>query len=224
MKYLAMTLVLAVGSTVLAEAPNSLSDAEKNEGWQLLFDGKSLDGWNSWKTKKPLAEGAWKVEDGALTLSGKGGGDVYTSKPFENFELYLEWKTTGNSGILFRVDPTAKGPIYGVAPEMQVNSKAGNSNKSPGALYDLYANEVDTVVNDGDWNTVRVRLVDGEGTHWFNGKKVYSYKIGSDDWNKRIAGSKWKNSKGYAETANGHVGLQDHGAKVSYRNIKIRPL
>lgn len=71
---------------------------------------------------------------------------------------------------------------------------------------------------------MKIRLVNGEGTHWFNGHQVYSYTIGSEDWNSRIATSKWKNSKGFAETATGHIGLQDHGAAGSFRNVKIRVL
>jgi hypothetical protein len=70
----------------------------------------------------------------------------------------------------------------------------------------------------------KVCHVDGEGTHWFDGQQIYTYTIGSDDWQARIAASKWKNSAGFAETAKGHIGLQDHGAQVSFRNIKIREL
>jgi hypothetical protein len=224
MKYLALTLVLAISSPLFAEEANSLSDAEKKAGWKLLFDGKTVKGWNSWKTKKPLEAGAWKAVNGELAITGRGGGDIYTADTFENFEFSVDWKTSGNSGILFRVNPKAGGPIYGVAPEIQVERKAGMGKHSPGALYDITANEVETVVNADGWNNFRMKLVNGEGTHWLNGKKLYSYKIGSDDWNKRIAGSKWRNAKGYAETANGHLGFQDHGAKVSFRNVKIRSI
>lgn len=202
---------------------NVLSDREKTDGWQLLFDGKSADGWYSWKTKQPLKLDKWDVADGTLALK-RGGGDVYTAEPFENFELVLEWKTKGNSGILIRVDPTAKGPIYGVAPEVQIERTMGDSKTSTAALYDIYPVTGKKEINADGWNKVRIRLVNGEGTHWFNGHEVYSYKIGSDDWNQRIANSKWRNSKGFGLTAKGHIGLQDHGAQVWFRNIKIRPL
>jgi hypothetical protein len=224
MKYFALTMMLAVAAPLFAAEPNTLTDAEKKDGWKLLFDGKSLDGWNSWKTKKPLAAGVWKVKDGALALTGRGGGDVYTADAFENYDLRLEWKTTGNSGILIRVNPKAGGPIYGVAPEVQIERKAGQGKHDPGALYDIYANEVETTVKADGWNQVRIRIADGEGTHWLNGKKLYSYKIGSDKWNKAIARSKWKKAKNYAETANGHIGFQDHGAKVQFRNVKIKEI
>lgn len=204
-------------------AVNTLTEKEKAEGWKLLFDGKTATGWNSWRTKKPLQLGKWTVEDEALTLT-KGGGDIYTAEAFENFELVMEWKTTGNSGILIRVNPKAKGPIYGVAPEMQIERRLGKSDTSTAALYDIYPVEGKPSIHPNGWNTVRIRMVDGVGTHWFNGEKVYTYRIGSDDWNKRIANSKWKKTKGFGLTEKGHIGLQDHGAKVAFRNIKVRVL
>ncbi|MEQ9409952.1 MAG: DUF1080 domain-containing protein [Fuerstiella sp.] len=215
---------IEAGSLPFVPVPhNELTSQEKADGWKLLFDGKSAAGWNHWPTKKSLELGKWVVEDGALTLNA-GGGDIYTSEAYENFELVLEWKTTGNSGILIRVDPTADGPIYGVAPEMQIEPKLGDRKTSTAGLYDIYAAEGNNVIHPDSWNRVRIRMVNGKGTHWFNGNKVCSYTIGSDDWNERIANSKWKNKKGFAETAKGHIGLQDHGATVSFRNIKIRVL
>jgi len=207
----------------LPVADNTLTKAEKADGWKLLFDGKTAAGWNSWRTKKALQLNKWSVTDGTLALS-RGGGDVYTAEAFENFELVMEWKTTGNSGILIRVDPSADGAIYSVAPEVQVERRMGNSKNATGALYDLYPVTGKKVIHPEGWNHVRIRMVDGVGTHWFNGHKSYTYKIGSDDWNKRIASSKWRNKKGFAKTAKGHIGLQDHGAAVAFRNIKIRVL
>jgi len=209
----------AVAATAAEKAPAQ----QKQDGWKALTHGDSLAGWNSWKTKKTLTAGGWTAKNGVLTLK-KGGGDIYTAEAFENFELTLEWKTQGNSGILIRVNPEAGGPIYNVAPEMQVDRSMGSSKTSTGALYDIYPVEGKKVFHADGWNTVRIRMVNGEGVHWFNGEKVYSYKIGSDDWNKRIAGSKWRDKKNFAGTAKGHIGLQDHGAEVSYRNIKIREI
>ncbi len=205
--------------------PNTLTEQEKADGWKLLFDGKTAEGWNSWKTKQPLELGQWVVEDGALTRES-GGGDIYTAEAFENFELQLEWKTTGNSGILIRVNPAAGGAIYSVAPEMQIERSGGKGSTSAGGLYALYEIdcEGDKIIHPDGWNTVRIRMVNGHGTHWFNGKQVADYQIGSEDWKARVAKSKFKNAKGFGETAKGHVGLQDHGAKVSFRNIKIRSL
>ena len=219
---LVLTLT-ALGRTALegdelAAPPNSLTAAEKEQGWQLLFDGKTLDGWMSWRTKQPLEEGKWVAKDGTLQLAERGGGDIYTSDAFENFELSLQWKTTGNSGIFIRVDPEQKGAIYSVAPEIQIEKK------NAGQLYALYPMPSDTVIHPDGWNHVRMRMVDGHGTHWFNGQKVYEYQIGSDDWNQRVANSKFKNQPTFGLNANGPIGLQDHGASVSFRNIKIRLL
>ena len=203
---------------------NTLTEQEQKDGWRLLFNGKNLDGWMSWRNKQPLQDGAWTAQDGTLLLSGKGGGDVYTAEPFENYELSLEWKTKGNSGILIRVDPNSKGPIYGVAPEVQIERSGGNKSTSAGGLYALYDIEGEKVIHPNGWNHVRIRMQDGHAVHWFNGNKTYEYTIGSDDWNARLAKSKFKNAKGFGLTANGHIGLQDHGASVAFRNIKIRPL
>ena len=203
---------------------NTLTAAEKKAGWKLLFDGKSAAGWNSWKTKKSLKLGAWVVEDGALTLKNKGAGDIYTAEAYENFEFSLEWKTKGNSGILIRVNPEAGGPIYKVAPEMQIERSKGKASTDAGGLYALYpiAVEGEKKINPEGWNTVRIRLVDGKGTHWFNGQKVAEYEIGSEGWNKKVAASKFAKWKGFAETRKGYLGLQDHGAQVSFRNVKIK--
>lgn len=212
-----------------AAKPNTLTDQEKKDGWTLLFDGKTFDGWMNWKTKKPLREGGkWKIEDDALMLTGRGGGDLYTKEAYEHFDFYLEWRTWGNSGVFIRVDPTQRGAIYGVAPEIQVindNAKA-TSSTSAGGLYALYKLDVkEKIIHRDNWNSMRVRIVDNKATHWFNGQKVYEYEIGSEDWNNRVKKSKFRKALAkFARTEKGHLGVQDHGAKVAFRNIKIRVL
>ena len=89
---IACAIAIALSPLAFAEH-NTLTAAEKKDGWKLLFDGKSTAGWHSWKTKKALEAGAWVAEDGALTLKKKGAGDIYTSEAYENFEMSLEWKT-----------------------------------------------------------------------------------------------------------------------------------
>jgi hypothetical protein len=199
--------------------PNVLTEAEKKEGWKLLFDGKSLDGWMSWRTRKPLDAGGWKVIDGMLHHE-KGGGDIYTAQAFENFELSMEWKTTGNSGIFIRVDADYKGgPIHDLAPEMQIDRK------NAAHLYALYPVKGELIIHPDGWNHVKIRMQNGHGTHWFNGEKLYEYQIGSDDWKERVANSKFKkNADRFGMKAKGHIGMQDHGAAVSFRNIKIHEL
>lgn len=224
-KTIALTLALTVSPLAFGE-DNTLTKKEMKKGWKLLFDGSSVDGWKSWKTKKPLQPGAWVVEDGILKLAGKGGGDIYTSEPYENFVLTLDWKTKGNSGILFRVNPEAGGPIYKVAPEVQIERSKGKKSTDAGGLYALYPIAVDgeKKIDPDGWNSVKIRLVDGKGTHWFNGQKVAEYEIGSEDWKQKVAASKFADWEGFAETEKGHIGLQDHGAEVWFKNIKIRPV
>jgi len=217
-----LTAFALLSAPALAADPNTLTDAEKAEGWKLLFDGKTFAGWNNWKTKKTLEAGQWVVEDGALTLTGKGGGDIYTAEAFENYEFQIEWKTTGNSGILIRVDPSVKGPIYKVAPEMQIERTKGNKSTSAGGLYDLIDIEGEKVIHPDGWNHVKIRMVDGHGTHWFNGKKIYEYQIGSEEWKKRVANSKFRNLEKFGTFKKGHICLQDHSDKVQYRSVKIR--
>lgn len=197
---------------------NTLTEAEVKDGWKLLFDGKTLNGWMSWKTRKPLESGKWTVQDGLLHLGEKGGGDIYTAELFENFVLSLEWKTEGNSGVFIRVDPTYKGAMHHLAPEMQVHKD------NAGELYELYPVKK-PLLKRGDWNHVRIRMVGGHGTHWFNGEQVYDYQIGSDDWKERVNKSSFKkNMDRFGMTAKGHIGLQDWVPPVWYRNSKIRPL
>ena len=208
---------------------NSLTDAEAKEGWKLLFDGKSTDGWIRWGSHKPLDETSkWKVKDGALAITGKGAGDIYTSEAFENYQLEMEWMSKGNSGILFRVDPSHKGAIWNKAPEMQVNRENNPRNlgsTSAGGLYQLYNIQGPEKIVHGDgWNSVSVKLKNDHATFLFNGRKAYEFTFGSDDWKARVAKSKFRKYEGFAGLKKGHIGLQDHGAPVSYRNIRIKVL
>jgi len=222
---LAALAVLTSSAVAQDAALNTLTEQEKADGWKLLFDGTSLDGWMSWKTKEPLEEGKWKIIDGALTLAEKGGGDIYTAEPYENYEFSIEWKTTGNSGLFIRVDPTVKGAIYSVAPEVQIERSMGKNSTSAGGLYALYEIEGEKVLDPDGWNQYRIKMVDGHGVHWLNGKKLYEYTIGSDEWKARVANSKFRGKLDvFGMKADGHLGMQDHGAKVAFRNIKIRPL
>lgn len=220
-------LVLALAIASHAQDHNTLTDAEKADGWKLLFDGKTLDGWNSWRGKKQLEADKWQAKDGELALTGKGGGDIYTAEPYEHYELSLEWKSQGNSGIFIRVDPAAKGAIYGPAPEIQImpdHAKALRSTDA-GGLYALYEIQGESkVIHKDGWNSVRIRIVNNKGTHWLNGQKLYEYEIGSEEWKARLMESKFKKNPTFGTHANGHIGFQDHGSTVSFRNIKIRVL
>jgi hypothetical protein len=230
-------LLLSMGweAAAVAQGPNTLSDAEKSAGWRLLFDGQTTAGWRGWRMKE--MPNGWKVIDGVMTrvsggAGGKGAGggdDIVTVEQFDNFELQIEWRIVagGNSGILFRVTEDAE-TSWHVAPEMQVldNTKHPNRDKRQlaGACYDLYAPAKDVTKPVGQWNHARI-VADGPHIeHWLNGEKVVAYEIGGDDWNARIAKSKFKDKPKFAKAAKGLICLQDHSDRIEFRSIKVRPL
>ena len=240
-KLIVYVAVAAVAASMFGAAlagsppPNTLSEQEKAAGWRLLLDGESTQGWRGYKMEE-MPPG-WQVIEGILVrvkggAGGKGAGggdDIITVEQFDNFELTLQWKIVsgGNSGILYRVTEDAV-TSWHVAPEMQVldNSKHPNRDKRQlaGALYDLYAPARDVTNPPGEWNTVRI-VADGKHVeHWLNGEKLLEYELGSDDWKRRVAGSKFKNKPDFAKALKGHVCLQDHSDRIEFRNIKVRPL
>jgi hypothetical protein len=212
---------------------NTLSSAEKKAGWVLLFDGKSMDQWRGFRKEQVPA--SWRIENGAITLAGKGGGDIVTRNQYENYEFSVDWKISegGNSGIIYNVseDPQYKA-TYHTGPEMQVldnerhpDAKQGkNGNRQAGANYDLIPVSTPAVKPAGQWNTARLVVNKGHVEHWLNGKKVVEYQPGSPEWEALVKGSKFATMPGYGRIKKGHIALQDHGDKVWYKNIKIRPL
>jgi len=206
---------------------NTLSDAEKAAGWRLLFDGTTTAGWRNYN-KKDIAAG-WVVQDGALTRTG-AGGDIISNDEFGNFELSIDWRIEpgGNSGIFYRASEE-KDEIYWNAVEMQVLDDAKHPDgqnllQSAGAAYDLYPAPRGHVNPGGEWNTARLVVNGNHVEHWLNGFKMVEYELGSTDWNSKVAGSKFKPHLKFGKNTRGHIGLQDHGNVVAYRNIKIRAL
>jgi hypothetical protein len=207
--------------------PNSLSDAEKAAGWRLLFDGTTTAGWRNYG--KPTISDGWTVQAGALTRTG-AAGDIISNDEFKNFELTIDWKIEpgGNSGIFYRASEDSDA-IYWNAPEMQVLDDAkhpdGQSRlRSAGAAYDLYPAPAGHVNPGGQWNTARLIVNGNHVEHWLNGFKLLEYELGSPDWNSKVAGSKFAPHPHFGKNAQGHIGLQDHGNVVAFRNIKIRVL
>lgn len=205
--------------------PNTLTPQEMKDGWKLLFDGKSLDSWRVFK--KQDAKG-WTVKDGTLYLEKPGAGDLMTREKYGNFELTIDWKieTGNNSGLIYRVSEEG-GTTYVSGPEMQVaNHKADAKlgKNDGGSLYDMYAPTSNPLKPADQWNTFKVLCNGKHIEHWVNGIKVVDCDIGSDDWNKRLAASKWKNEKLFATQPAGHIALQDHGSKLAFRNLKIKVL
>lgn len=208
-------------------APNTLTDAERAAGWRLLFDGKTTAGWRNYG--KPTISDGWKVQDGALTRVG-AGGDIITNEEFGNFELTLDWKIerAGNSGIFYRASEDSDA-IYWNAPEMQVLDDAHHPDglsrlTSAGAAYDLYPAPAGIVKPANAWNAVRLVVNGNHVEHWLNGVKTVEYEFGSRDWDAKVAASKFAPHPHFGKNSRGHIGLQDHGNLVAFRNIKIRVL
>ena len=207
---------------------NTLTREEQQAGWKLLFDGKSTAGWRNYK-KQTVGPG-WTVAEGILTRSGDNAGDIITTDKYRNFELALDWRVAegGNSGILYRATED-NDYIWQSAPEMQVlDDERHADGKSPltsaGSNFALYPAPRGVVKPAGQWNSARVVVNGNHVEHWLNGQKLLEYELGSREWNERVANSKFKTMPNYGKASEGYIGLQDHGDKVEYRNIRIRTL
>lgn len=219
--------VEAVPAETAQMPPNTLTDEERAEGWTLLFDGTSLEQWRTYGADD-LHDG-WQAEDGLLVRVG-GGGDIITRETYDDFELQVEWmvREAGNSGIFFNASEDS-GRIFEGAPEMQVLDDAGhvdgqNPLTSAGANYALHPAPRGVVHPAGEWNEARIRVQGDHVEHWLNGQKIVEYDLGSPEWQALVAGSKFTEWPEYGTYASGHIGLQDHGDWVGYRNLKIRRL
>lgn len=214
-----------VEAVAAVTANNTLTEAEREAGWELLFDGRSLDGWRPYD--RDGAPEGWSAEDGLLVRSGPGG-DIMTDREFTDFELTLEWRLEegGNSGVFYRA---AMGEewIYHSAPEMQILDDERHPDgqsllTSAGANYGLHPAPRGVVRAVGEWNEVRVIVNGAHVEHWLNGSQIVEYELGSPDWEERVANSKFTQWPAYGRAPVGHIGLQDHGDPVWYRNVKIR--
>jgi hypothetical protein len=208
--------------------------AQKKGKWVSLFDGKSFNGWHSWQADNVLPQ--WKIEDGAMVLTEKGGKDLVTDKEYGDFELELEWKISekGNSGIIYHVVEDKKYCCpYSTGPEIQVldderhpDAKAGKAgNHKSGSLYDILPpTDFAAVKPAGQWNKAKIVIKAGKGESWLNGKKVVDFPTQGAEWDALVANSKFKTWDGFGSFQKGKIALQDHGDKVSYRNIRIKEL
>ena len=222
---------------------NTLSKKEKNNGWQLLFDGQSANGWHTYGMQS--AGKAWSVKDGALYLDAEGkknlspgeGGDLVTNEEYDNFDLKLDWKIgpKGNSGIIFYIheDTSQYHNTYNTGLEMQVldngtPTRLGHSDAKlyshrAGDLYDLLASK-EAVNPQGEWNHVEIVSVNGKLDFYMNGQHSLSTNLWDDNWKQMIAISKFKDMPGFGTFKKGKISLQDHGEDVWFRNIRIKRL
>lgn len=222
-----------------AEAEHSvtgLTQAQQRSGWELLFDGDSLDGWRGYRQSSP-GEG-WSADDGVIRCSGKTrSGDLITDKKYDAFELMLEYRISegGNSGVMFHVTEDGK-QAWHSGPEIQIFDAAeGSKGSKSGWLYQLYqpprprgadASQppIDATRPAGQWNHIYLKVWPDQCEVVLNGHRYYRFKIGNDEWEQRVAQSKFSKFPGFAKAGSGHVCLQNHGDEVAFRNLKIREL
>jgi len=229
---------------------NTLSKQEKADGWKLLWDGKTADGWISPASKKFPAK-SWRIENGELTVVSSGnaesqaGGDIITRGRYSNFELVADFKTSigCNSGIKIFVQPdlspidkvTGKPTSVGssIGLEYQIlddathpDAKLGrNGDRTQGSLYDLIpAPKTKKDMPVGEWNHARILSQGKHVEFWLNGGKTVEFDRGSAAFRDAVEKSKFKNITGFGEWADGHILLQEHGSVASFRNVKIREL
>lgn len=219
---------------------NTLSQQEIKDGWELLFDGKTLNGWRDFNGDS-LSQ-SWHVVDGCIQANGDGSDlsdYIVTDKEFENFILDWDWKLSygGNSGMLYHVveNPYFKVP-YVTGPEYQLIDVDGweEVNKPVkleewqklGVDYAMYLPNPDSLyVNpQGEWNSSRIIFDNGHVEHYLNGHKILEFEVWTDDWFERKASGKWEMAPEYGLAKRGVLCLQDHGYPASFRNIKIKEL
>ena len=223
-----------------SEKHNVLTEAEKAEGWQLLFDGKTLDGWKDFNGETLTQP--WHVVDGCIQANGDGSdlsGYIVTKKQYDNFILDWDWKLSygGNSGMLYHVveDPYFKVP-YVTGPEYQlIDNEGWEATNAPtkleewqklGVDYAMYLPnpEAMSVNPQGEWNNSRIVFDNGHVEHYLNGKKILEFDAWTEDWFARKGSGKWEMAPEYGLARRGVICLQDHGYPASFRNIKIKEL
>jgi len=228
-RFLPILAVLTLGARALiaADQPNELTADEKVAGWKLLFDGKTTAGWVS-PGKTTLGAG-WVVEDGVLKRVDKAG-DIVTTESYTDFELTWDWniEKAGNSGLKYNLPDPAKnvGFEYQLLDDMghPDGLKGGRRHQTAG-LYDLIEPVESRKLNPpGEWNSSRVVVNGNHVEHWLNGQKTVEFEIGSDDLKARIAKSKYAKVAKFGAKMASPILLQEHGANISFRSMKIRAL
>ena len=212
-------------------APNTLTPDEQRTGWKLLWDGRTTAGWHIFGGG--LVKG-WEITNGELIALGQGGdraNDIVTDEEYEHFELALDWKLSprANSGILYNVVEQGVEVMYAGAPEYQLIDDVGWPDKleawqKSGANYAMDPPSRIASKPVGEWNHTRIVVDHGKVQHWLNGEKVVEYELWTPRWEQQKQAGKWKDFPKYGMARKGKIGLQDHGNKVYFRNIKIRPL
>lgn len=209
-----------------------------DDGWELLFDGESTDQWRGYNMDD-FPENGWIVQDGLLqfdpseTSDQTGSMDIITRETYEDFEFKIDWmiEQGGNSGIFYHVLEQDRA-IYWSGPEYQIldnvnhpdASQGTNGNRKAGSLYDLIPADPQNTHPYDEWNTVRIVSDGATIQHWQNGEKVVEFERWTKDWFDMLHESKFNCYPEFGAIRDGHIGLQDHGDVVKFKNIKIRKL
>jgi len=221
---------------------NKILYKEEKEGWKLLWDGKTTEGWRGDKLDK-FPEHGWEIKDGVLSVITTGGkqsvdgGDIVTNELYGDFEFKVDFKITegANSGIKYYVDTDLnKGEGSAIGLEYQIlddarheDAKLGNhkGSRTLGSLYDLIQADTTKVVNPvGEWNFAQIISKNNHVEHWLNGRKILEYERKSDNFRQLVKESKYAIWPDFGEAEKGNILLQEHGSQVSFRNIKVRSL
>ena len=227
---------------------NTLTEREKKEGWKLLWDGKTTEGWRGAKMDIFPPKG-WSIKDGILIVEKSGGyesrngGDIVTIKKYKNFEFEVDFKITegANSGVKYFVDTELNGgPGSAIGCEFQIldddvhpDAKLGvNGNRTLGSLYDLIPANAQIYNPDEKvkryekygWNRAKVVVNGSHVEHYLNGIKVVEYERGTQMWKALVAYSKYKVWPNFGDLEYGNILLQDHGDEVYFKNVKIKEL
>jgi hypothetical protein len=219
---------------------NTVSDEEVAQGWKLLWDGKTTNGWRGAKLTT-FPTGGWKMENGILkVLNSNGGestngGDIVTLEKYKNFELSVDFKITegANSGIKYFVDTELnKGEGSSIGCEFQIlddqkhpDAKLGvKGNRTLGSLYDLIAAPENKIFRKSDFNTARIIVQGNKVQHFLNDKLVVEYERNTQIWQALVNYSKYSKWPNFGNAETGNILLQDHGNEVWFKNIKIKEL
>jgi hypothetical protein len=219
---------------------NTISAEEAAQGWKLLWDGKTTDGWRGAKLKT-FPQAGWNIENGVLkVLKSNGGestngGDIVTTQKYKNFELSVDFKITkgANSGVKYFVDTDLnKGEGSSIGCEFQIlddknhpDAKLGvKGNRKLGSLYDLIPAPADKPFREGFFNTARIVVRGNKVEHYLNDVKIIEYERGNQMWRALVNYSKYNVWPAFGEAAEGNILLQDHGDEVWFKNIKIKEL
>ncbi|MDO5979535.1 3-keto-disaccharide hydrolase [Flavivirga spongiicola] len=227
---------LRKGKTSIEERKVDVAEKKMTEEWVTLFDGSSFNNWRGYLSDKMPSE--WSIEDGtmAFTPGEHGGKNIITKEKYTNFVLSLEWKISelGNSGIFWSVfEDEAFPEAYQTGPEIQVldnkkyaDAEVNHKHHQAGALYDMVPPAHDVCKPAGEWNTclIKVDHKSNSGSVTLNGTVIAEFAVHGSTWDALVAKSKFKDWKGFGKHQTGHIGLQDHGNKVWFRNIKIKKL